>query len=302
MKHFFSFHPLVVFSIFISVLLMVFLSHPLFHVGVLLGGGFLYLTVAGGRSFLKSLTMTIPLFLLLTITNPLFSHNGKTVLFYLFDNRITLESMLYGVDLGCMILGVTYWSMSYTKSIKSEVFISLFGAISPKIGLIVSMTIRFVPLFIQKAKEIHLVQKAQVQPQYGIDKLKSSLSVFSITVTWALENAVKVSQSMYARGYGVGKRSFYRRVTFTVLDGVWLAVIWVLMGFLLFLFGSGVFYFSFYPAITSNSIPIISGMGYGIAFFLNLMPGMMILMHKLSVWQSIQAIPRSNERSKEWHF
>ena len=39
----------------------------------------------------------VPLFLLVAVTNPLFSHNGVTPLFFLNGNPVTLEALLYGV-------------------------------------------------------------------------------------------------------------------------------------------------------------------------------------------------------------
>ena len=46
------------------------------------------------------------LFLLSVIVNPIFSHNGVTVLFVVNDSPITLEATVYGADTGLMILAV----------------------------------------------------------------------------------------------------------------------------------------------------------------------------------------------------
>ena len=41
----------------------------------------------------------------------------------------------------------------------------------------------------------------------AIDKVRGGMRIFSVMVTWALENGVITADSMTARGYGCGKRS-----------------------------------------------------------------------------------------------
>ena len=44
-------------------------------------------------------------FLLMAFANPLLVHNGETVLFFMNDNPVTLEAMIYGGMSSLMIVG-----------------------------------------------------------------------------------------------------------------------------------------------------------------------------------------------------
>jgi energy-coupling factor transport system permease protein len=302
MKNFFSFHPFVLIATFCTMLFLTFLSHPLFHIAALLGGMFLYCSQLGFRRFLKSVCYSVPFFLLISITNPIFSHNGKTVLFFLFENRITLESVLNGADIACIILAVSYWSFSYSKGINSEVLIGFFSKVSQKAALILSMSVRFIPLFMRKAKEIYFVQKVQGQKKGVFEQTRLYMSVFSATVTWALENAMMVSQSMNARGYGTEKRSVYQRHTFQASDGGVLIFLSLTVLVLLVVSWMGEFQFFYYPSIVYRSPSIPNHFGFLLSFLFISFPGGATYLHKFSVWKSIRSISDKPERSIECRF
>lgn len=48
------------------------------------------------RPFCGGIAFYVSMFLLVAVTNPLFSHNGVTPLFYLNGNPVTLEAFVYG--------------------------------------------------------------------------------------------------------------------------------------------------------------------------------------------------------------
>ena len=49
------------------------------------------------KAILSDMGFYLPLFLLVAVTNPLFSHNGVTPLFFMNGNPVTLEAVVYGV-------------------------------------------------------------------------------------------------------------------------------------------------------------------------------------------------------------
>ena len=94
MKAFEWYHPIILFVYFIAMILItMFTQHP-----VLLGISFVCAVsfcgmLTGLKKLLKSLAYSIPVLLVIAVTNPLFSHNGETVLFFLNDNPVTLEAI-----------------------------------------------------------------------------------------------------------------------------------------------------------------------------------------------------------------
>lgn len=102
----------------------------------------------------------IPFLLFMAVMNPVFNHQGVTILFYLNNgNPITKESILYGVAAACMFVTVIVWFSCYNVVMTSDKFIYIFGKILPALSLIFSMVLRFVPRYLAQIKVISNAQK-----------------------------------------------------------------------------------------------------------------------------------------------
>ena len=154
----------------------------------------------------------LPLMLLTAILNPIFNHKGLTVLFYLKRNPVTLESVAYGAASGVMLGSVLLIFSCFNRIITDDKILYLFGRIIPSLAVVISMALRFVPLFTTQAKKIALAQRCSdgdpASKSIG-KRAKSGLFIFSALITWALESAVTTADSMRARGFGLHPRSFY---------------------------------------------------------------------------------------------
>ena len=165
------------------------------------------------------------LFAVMAIINPLTNHNGANVLFVMNHNPITLEAVIYGVAASAMVVTVLYWFRSFSQIMTSDRLLYLFGALSPKLALILSMTLRYVPLFGQQVQKVKQAQKALglYKEDNIVDSVRANTRVFSVMVTWALENGIITADSMTARGYGTGKRSHFSLFRFTKADAALLS-------------------------------------------------------------------------------
>lgn len=164
-------------------------------------------------SFFKFILPTV---LLITLFNTLFAHYGVTVLFTLGSgNNVTLEAFacgfVYAVRTACTLL----WLYSFNEIMTEDKFIFLFGRISPRLAVVFSMALRFIPLFSESAREIEKARRGiGVDSKSGSfsERFRNSAHVFSILVTRSLEHAVDTASSMSARGYSLKGRtncSFY---------------------------------------------------------------------------------------------
>lgn len=250
-----NFNPIVLLIYFIYVLFIsIFSFNPILLISGMLGAVLYCLVVSDKRSLLKSIAACIIILLAVTITNPLFSHNGKTVLFFINDNRVTLEAFVYGAVLGLCITEVILWFKCFNLVFDTERFIFLFGKISPKVALALSMTLRFIPNFIKSFREINRTQKLISNKR----RLKRYLNSFSAVITQAMENSIITSDSMNSRGYGSKKRTFYSRFRFTLSDAVFLIITSIL-------FVLSVVYktdFTYYPELIFPSINFLEALGY----------------------------------------
>lgn len=269
MRSFSEYHPTVIAMFFATVIVTaMFCGHPAMT-GITLFGGILYYIVRNGRTHIKSHLFFFLLFLILAVANPLVSHNGVTVLFVINHNPVTLEALLYGINSAAMIIGVLYWFRSFTQIMTSEKLMHIFGRLSPKLSLVLSMALRFVPLFKRQSEKVHDAQKAMglFKDDDIIDDVRGNMRIFSILVTWALENGIITADSMEARGYSIGRRTSFTRFRMRSSDIFFLAADILLFVVSITAIAGDHLEFAFYPAINGRIAGIsgISGItAYGV--------------------------------------
>ncbi|MBQ7335528.1 MAG: energy-coupling factor transporter transmembrane protein EcfT [Clostridia bacterium] len=277
MKALEAYHPAVSAVYFLAVAgIAMFCMNPILQALSLFGALLLFLSNSRNRS-VSSHAGFLLLFLLFALLNPLFSHNGATVLFVLNNNPVTLESAVYGLVAAGMILAVLYWFRSFTQIMTSDKLLYLFGKLSPKLSLILSMGLRYVPLFQSQVKKIRATQTALglYKEDNLIDRVRGELRVFSITVTWALENGITTADSMEARGYGIGKRSHFSLFRFRLRDGIFLAITLVLFGLACVSICTGALEFTCYPTLQWAAASPTGAVGYLAYGGLVLMPAVL---------------------------
>lgn len=258
-----GYHPAITFvyfgMMFTGSLTM---THPLAQ-AVSLVCALVYAVQQEGRGAVQFLLkFCLPILLLTAIINPAFSHEGVTILTYLpTGNPLTLESILYGLSAGTMLFCALLWFRNFNRVITSDKFVYLFGRILPVLSLVLSMTLRFVPKFKGQLSAV-----AQGQRSIGRDvsrgslfsRTKTAITILSVTVTWALENAIETADSMKCRGYGLPGRTAFSIYHFDRRDRDML--LW--LGFCgLYLLGGGMahgFDFRYFPSIRSGSFTPIS--------------------------------------------
>lgn len=252
-------HPLVLIIYFPTVLLLsVFSSHPLIPAVAYLSGS-MYLLISTylrgksvAKTFFSSLSSALALVILSALINPLFSHNGDTVLFFLNDNAITLESFWRGAHLGIAISSAAVWCMCLSDSLSSEGVLYLVGKASPKLALVLSIALRYIPLMKLRFSKIHRAQIAAggYNEATLVGRVYCKLHCFSILVTWALESGIGTGDSMRARGFGLKGRTCYSSFKFRRGDAILLSLIMAtsFVATVFMLLGGGDF--EFFPTLT----------------------------------------------------
>lgn len=236
-------------------------------------GAMSYFLVRNKENTLKTHLFYFIIFLVLTLINPLTSHKGKTVLFFVNDSPITLEAIIFGAVSAGMIVTVLYLFKIFSSIMTRDKLLYVFGKLSPKVALILSMGIRYIALFKERAKKITDSQRALglYKDDNVLDRIKCDLRVFSILITWALENGIITANSMEARGYGKTRRTHYSLFKFRVADVMLLSVTLLCSAFTLTFIFLGKLDFVFYPAIKlapMNIFSISAYISYGILSFL----------------------------------
>lgn len=231
-------HPAVNFAYFTLVLLFSMCwMHPVCLVISLAGATACALSLRGRTAVFHLFGVLLPMALLAAVINPAFNHEGVTILTYLpSGNPLTLESILFGLASAGMLTAVLLWFSCVTTVMTSDKWVCLFGRIVPALSLVLSMTLRFVPKFkqqFQTVREARCCAGRDTDNGSFLRRVRNLVTVFSIIVTWSLENAIETADSMKSRGYGLPGRtafSIYR------LDGrdkgllVWLGACGLYLG------------------------------------------------------------------------
>lgn len=254
-----SYHPTVNFLYFGLVLgFSMFFMHPacLF---ISLACAICYhvrLNKKNSISFLLKFAM--PMLLLTAVINPAFNHKGTIILCYLpKGNPLTLESILYGIAAGVMLVAVLLWFACFNSIMTSDKFIYLFGKIIPSLSLLISMILRFAPKFKVQFKNVKEAQSGIEQDSPNdtfIKRIKNAVNCFSIMITWSLENAIDTADSMKSRGYGLKGRTAFSIYNFRQRDKY--ALVWLCFcGICMISAGiSGSFQWSYFPSINGAFI------------------------------------------------
>ncbi len=209
-----GYHPAVNFLYFGLVLAftMVFM-HPACLVISLSCAAAYSVYLNGARAVRFHLLYMLPMLLVAALMNPVFNHEGGTILSYLPDgNPLTLESIVYGVAAAAMLMAVISWFTCYNAVMTSDKFVYLFGRVIPALSLILSMTLRFVPRFKDQMKRVSESQRSvgrDVSQGGVLRRARNGITILSIMVTWSLENAIETADSMRSRGYGLPGRTAF---------------------------------------------------------------------------------------------
>jgi len=208
-----SLHPSVTLLYFVGLLLFAtLLFHPLFLLTQLATVIGLLLLQGQGRSILKGLPFYLLLAVSVVLWNPLFSHRGSHILFYAFDQPITLEAFLYGLMMMLVLLTITFVCIAYNFTMTTDRFMYLFGTVAPRSTLLLLMAMRFVPLFQRRLSQITLIQSSRgisVSSGKLRKRMSDGMTLLKVLLTWSLEEALQTADSMKARGYGIRQRSTY---------------------------------------------------------------------------------------------
>lgn len=233
-------HPVPCFLFFLTMIgITVFSRDPVILAESLVGA--VAAAVLSGKSGI--LPLLIVTAAAVTFTNPLFSHNGFTVLFFVGDLAVTLEALIYGLAFAVMLCASVLWGTVSVRFLTSDKYIWLFGRLLPSAGLLLSCAIRFIPLFIGRTRDFIGSRNAKT--------LKETVAAFSASLGYSAEAAMITADSMKSRGYGSTKRTFYSRYRMTAADIRALVIVLLCGAACLALIISGAGRFYYYPAISA---------------------------------------------------
>ena len=213
-----SFHPWVIFGYLAAVLAVTMSTmHPVMIVTSFVIS-LVYSLFFCGRVVWKSSVMTglgVAVFTMGLL--PLFRHNGATPLFYINDMAVTRDNILFGGMMTLLLLAVLQWFYVWNELFGAEKIMYLIGRFFPAVSLVITMTLRYLPLLERRMDQIRAGER-------GMGSGSSVLRRLSVLLSWSLEDSIETSTAMETRGYGIGRRSSFHLFHFRKRDAVMLVV------------------------------------------------------------------------------
>ena len=288
-----SYHPYVNFLYFALVLIF---SMTVMHPACLIIALLCALAYSGFLNRKKSLRFNllymIPLLLVTAALNPLFNHDGETVLAHFRNgNPLTLEAVAYGAAAAVMLVTVISWFSCFNAVMTSDKLLYVFRRVIPSLSMVLSMTLRLVPRFNAQIKVISAAQKCVGRDALNgnlLARARHGIRIISVMVTWAFENAIDTADSMKSRGYGLRGRSAFSVFRFDRRDLRALLFLLLCGGYIIAGAATGGLHWQFFPTFAGSPAPLYSGSLF-LAYFLLCAAPLAVNLHDAVKWAALKA-------------
>lgn len=217
--------------------------------------------VRGVAPTMGMLRWQIPVIILISLINPLFSASGSTELLRIGTHAVYAESLAYGASMGALFVASVTWFMGAAELLPFDRVMALLGNAAPTVTLMISMAMRLIPRFVRQGKTIDSVQRVarscalasfagQAPRADRHFDLRLRLRLSSVLMGWTMEDSLETADAMRARGWGAAaRRTTYTRFRFGARDA-WVLVFIAAFALVAMLLGYvATTQFAFYPTM-----------------------------------------------------
>ena len=206
-----SYHPVINLIYFATALAGIILfRHPVF-LAISFAASFAWSVKLRGKRGLVFDLCLIPMVLLYAGIYASYNHFGVTDLAANFiGNEITLESIVYGLVLGTTAAAFLMMFSCFLEVFSVDKIVYLFGKISPRLSLMLSVALRMFGRVRVRASQIETAQRGigrSVHQGSLWQRMKNGVRELSILITWTLESFLESGFSMKSRGCGMRGRT-----------------------------------------------------------------------------------------------
>lgn len=222
-------HPAVNLIFFTAVIAGTLLfRHPV-YLGISVVCAMAYSIWRGGRRAAVFDLCLLPCVGLFALWYSTFHHFGITELGQnLVGNRMTLESMVYGLVLGLTVAGVVMWMPCVYAVFSSDKVVYLLGRLCPRLALFLSVLLRMIPRLKDRAKQFDRARQGvgRGAGQGGFfARLRHGVGIGSMLLTWLIEALPAMSDAMRSRGSALRGRTAFSIYRFDNWDRAYVVVL-----------------------------------------------------------------------------
>lgn len=257
MNAFSTYHPILLVTYLLFVCFVTVTSmHPILIAAAWIGAVSYFVCLKGVTNTLKELFYYCFFGLLIFLSYSTFVHNGYTPLFFMNDQPITLQALIKGLATATTVVALCFYIKCYFHMFTTTKVLFVVSKLSAKVGILLSMTFRFIPLckesYVQRKQAMTAIGYFQTSSQ--VDKLlrKGKLLMHTIIVT--AELVFFKPSVMTARGYGSRKRTQYAIIRYRKKD-LWLGLLLV-AELTIFIALYEVYTFYYYPLLKDVTLSV----------------------------------------------
>lgn len=264
-------HPLTgVLLVLVYMFNILFINNPVYIVIIIVSVFLLSIIDGCYKDLLLYIKLMIPIIFFIVILNPFLNHNGNTLIFgtkslpIIGSIRITVESLAYGFFMALRMIGVTVVLGFGNLIVHPDRALNFFSKYMGKSALLMSMTFRLFPSILISYNNIIQIEKMRGNDVFHkklIKRLKNQSNIVNILFLSCLEDAVDMAESMYSRGYGVGRRSQYFYEKLSKYDKIYMLIYIIIFVLLSVLQIKGYNRFDFFPNLDN---PFLNLSGYSL--------------------------------------
>ncbi len=252
---FYSYHRISHLCYFATMLVLTLMTmNPIIIALSLMFSVLLVLRVCTKAELFRMLRFGLPFVGLIVLFNPLFNHRGSAVLTTLLGKPVTLEAILYGLVSGLMLLCVMLWFTVFFALLPGQRLRELFGTRLSSTALVLSMTMRLVPMLIRRQQEISdtlsLLSPPLTKAKGIATRARGLAQTVTVLLSCALEDSLDTARSMRARGYGAARCTRYKSERIAPRDIVATAAMTILFAIIMKIYTSNGLAYTFYPAMS----------------------------------------------------
>ena len=217
-------HPAVLLLFFLLALVFgMVLQHPAY---IAAGGGTaaLYALYLSPRRTMRFLLSLLPILLIITAINPLFTTLGEHPLFFLGERPYTREALLCGTSVAGMFGTMALWFFCMSIAVTADKLTAILAPAAPTLSLLFVMVLHLIPELRRRTGHITCARacigKGAPERASLRERIETGGAALLAVMLVSLEGAIQTADSMRSRGYGAVRRTSFACLCFTRRDGV----------------------------------------------------------------------------------
>lgn len=209
------------------------------------------------QNFSQYIKVFLLMSLLVVLINPLVSHRGMTIMFYIGYTPITLEATIYGVIAGIKLFSLLLLGNYFNVIMGYEKLSYVLSPLGNNLSLIISLSVKFIPEYLEKIKSIKDTQKTKgisIEDGSKIERARGLSHILNAFFFITLEQGIITIKSIKSRGYLNRDKKKKKTIIFKAIDYIFVGICGLCITLIFIL--KDFYKYEIYPKVTPITISL----------------------------------------------